>query len=268
MASLLSTAASLVPPSIDDAANLEIAYSPTAEEYDSLKAFIKADKDKEFDVPIGKLLRFLRARDMDYDRTVAMLHSHMNWYNKFTPNLLVEDDVDQAALKSGCWRVLGRTEDGSPILEVILAKWNPHEYEKEDYIRYIAYFEAMIERMMSKNSKMIVIFDMEGWALWHAGYISYINQLVDIAQNQYPERLRRVLMLNAPFIFKGVWNVISPWLDVKTAQKVVFLTGKEAILPELKLLTASLKLIPARYGGDVENENELPCPGFVEHMNE
>ena len=73
MASLLSTAASLVPPSIDDAANLEIAYSPTAEEYDSLKAFIKADKDKEFDVPIGKLLRFLRARDMDYDTIVRLL---------------------------------------------------------------------------------------------------------------------------------------------------------------------------------------------------
>ena len=44
--------------------------------------------------------------------------------------------------------------------------------------------------------------------MWHATYISYIKELVSIAQDHYPERLANVFIVDAPFIFKGVWSVI------------------------------------------------------------
>ena len=73
-------------------------------------------------------------------------------------------------------------------------------------------------------------------------------------------------MVNAPFIFKGVWAVIRPWLDPKTATKVVFLSEEFTLLAEFTDLTLALDLLPARYGGTVVCDTDLPCPGFTEHM--
>lgn len=258
--------APLPPPTIDTQAVFEAAYKPSEEEYTAIRAFVECYSDEFAEVPPGKILRFLRARDMQDKKAASMLRTHITWYNKYKPNELHETEINQKALDSGCWRLLGKTQDGSPVLEVQVGLWNPHEYGKDDYVTYVGWFEAMLERVMQTHTKMIVIFDMAGWKFWHAKYVSYIHGLVDIAQNQYPERLRRVLMVNAPFIFKGVWAIIRPWLDPKTAAKVVFLTGKEELKPEFADLTISLDILPARYGGAVVCETDLPCPGFAEHM--
>ena len=256
----------LPPPTIDDEAVFKAAYEPSEEECVAIKAFVESHSDEFADIPPGKILRFLRARDMNGKKAATMLRTHMTWYNKYKPNELHETEINQKALDSGCWRLLGRTQDGSPVLEIQVGLWNPHEYGKEDYVTYVGWFEAMLERMMQRHTKMIIIFDMAGWKFWHANYVTYIHGLVDIAQNQYPERLRRVLMVNAPFIFKGVWAVIRPWLDPKTATKVVFLSEEFTLLAEFTDLTLALDLLPARYGGTVVCDTDLPCPGFTEHM--
>ena len=96
--------------------------------------------------------------------------------------------------------------------------------------------------------------------------MGYINRLVDIAQNQYPERLRRVLLVNAPFLFRGAWSIISPWLDPVTKAKVKFVSAIKALREEFREVKVSLDLLPERYGGNIEDECLIPCPGFVEHM--
>eukprot|EP01047_Picozoa_sp_COSAG01_P043747 COSAG01_NODE_3905_length_5559_cov_13.718498_6_plen_82_part_00 len=35
-----------------------------------------------------------------------------------------------------------------------------------------------------------------------------VKELVDIVQNQYPERLDRALLVNVPFIFQAAWKLI------------------------------------------------------------
>jgi hypothetical protein len=256
----------LPPPIIDTEAVFEEAYKPSDEERVAIRAFAESHGDEFAEVPPGKILRFLRARDMQDKKATAMLRTHMTWFKKYKPNELHETDINQKALRSGCWRLLGKTEDGSPVLEVQVGLWNPHEYDKDDYVTYVGWFEAMLERFMQTHTQMVVIFDMTGWKLWHAKYVSYIQGLVDIAQNQYPERLRRVLMVSAPFIFKGVWAIIRPWLDSKTAAKVAFVTTEGELKQQFAALTLPLDLLPARYGGAVACDTDLPCPGFEEHM--
>ena len=195
-----------------------------------------------------------------------MLENHQAWFERVRPNELTEEQVDQKALHSGCWRYLGNSNDGSPVLEVRVAKWNPHEYSKDAYVAYVGFFMAMTERVCAKHTKYIVLFDMRGWALWHAKYLSYIKQLVDIAQNQYPERLRQVMMLNAPLMFRGAWKIIRPWLDPVTAAKIKFVSGKNAMPALLAGVSVPREMIPGRYGGLVEDDSVLPCPGYKERM--
>eukprot|EP00946_MAST-07B_sp_MAST-7B-sp1_P003292 g3292.t1 len=254
------------PPCIDDAAHLDLVYAPSEEEREALAKFDEAHGEEFVDVLPGKRLRFLRARDLELDKAVKMLRNHMKWFKEHRPEQLVEEDINEKAINSQCWRYLGQTADGSGIKEVQVGKWNPHEYTKDEYIKYVAFFSVMAERMLKRHTKNVVIFDISGWALWHGSYLGYVNRLVDIAQNQYPERLRRVLLVNAPFLFRGAWSVISPWLDPVTKAKIKFVSSASALREEFAELSISLDLIPARYGGNIEDESTIPCPGFAEFM--
>jgi hypothetical protein len=43
-----------------------------------------------------------------------------------------------------------------------------------------------------------------------------------LAQNYYPERLGKALMINVPFIFLKVWKtMIYPFIDANTRDKVM-----------------------------------------------
>lgn len=49
--------------------------------------------------------------------------------------------------------------------------------------------------------------------------------VVACAQNHYPERLGVLILVDAPFVFRAFWKVISPFVDAKTLKKVVFVSG-------------------------------------------
>jgi hypothetical protein len=253
--------ASILPPSIDDDISVYKAAEGEAMQVDR---FMADNPELVKGLPPGKVLRFLRARRGEEEATKIMLGKHVEWFNRIKPNELTSNDVDDSALKSGCWRYLGDSGEGCPMLEVRLSLWNPHEYPIEVYELYIAYFVAESERLMKTASQFVIIFDMGGWAFWHAQYLSYIKRLVDIAQNQYPDRMRKVLLINAPLMFRGVWSVIKPWLDPVTAAKVFFASDEAGKLELVKELSIDRHMIPIRYGGlmDEATEDKLPIPGF------
>lgn len=249
---------------IDNTNSYQDAYKPTKEELADLDSFLESSPEFKNELR-GKVLRFLRAREFDKDKTVAMLKNHLEWYERIKPLDLTIEDVEVKALESACWRYVGNSDDGSPMLEVRVKFWNPHEYDLDAYEKYVVWFVTACERMMKDHTKFIIIFDMAGWGLWMGRYLRNILKLVDIAQNQYPERLRRVLMVNAPFIFSSTWSLISPWLDPNTAAKVVFVNGEsEEMKDELNVLTINRSLLSTRYSGEMDDEKaeKLPCPGF------
>ena len=190
--------------------NLEL-YKPLSEEDETgMQTYYETYPEHKDTVQPGKVLRFLRARKHVLDQANEMLNNHIKWEEKVQPNSITLEECDDKAMGSGCWRYLGQSKIGYPIAWVQTKYWNPHEYGADAYVIYVAYFSAMMERLMKENTKQIIIFDMSGWAFWHARYMSYIKKLIDIAQNQYPERLGRVLMVNSPFLFRASWAVIRP----------------------------------------------------------
>ena len=75
-----------------------------------------------------------------------------------------------------------------------------------------------------------------------------LNRCLLVLQGQFPERLSQLWFLNAPFIFWGLWRIVSPFIEAATREKIVFLSGaeraarlQEAIPPEVShVLTALL----------------------------
>jgi CRAL/TRIO domain len=67
-------------------------------------------------------------------------------------------------------------------------------------------------------------------------------------QGHFPERLSQLWFLNAPFIFWGLWRIVSPFIEVATREKIVFLSGteraarlQEAIPPEVIVFVIGLQ---------------------------
>ena len=51
-------------------------------------------------------------------------------------------------------------------------------------------------------------------------------------QNYYPERLHEALLWHPPALFQAVWTAISPFIEAKTRQKIVFLMLRDANSPQ------------------------------------
>ena len=98
----------------------------------------------------------------------------------------------------------------------------------EEYTKYVVYMiELMIANMKASPAppKFVVLFDLKGFTaslVFRKDVRLMIRKLIYVAQSQYPERLHKTLLINAPFGFESAWKLIQPLLDEKTAAKIRF----------------------------------------------
>lgn len=48
----------------------------------------------------------------------------------------------------------------------------------------------------------------------------FVKPAAEMAQNNYPEMLGNMFIINAPFLFTGIWAIIKMWIDDKTREKI------------------------------------------------
>ena len=59
--------------------------------------------------------------------------------------------------------------------------------------------------------------------------VGALQAVFEVLQQHYPERLGELWFLNAPFIFWGLWRVVSPFIQPATKDKIKFVTNKEKV---------------------------------------
>ena len=61
---------------------------------------------------------------------------------------------------------------------------------------------------------------------------NFVQLASKVAQENYPEILGKMFIINAPMLFSGVWAVIKPWIDEKTRNKITIIGSgfKEKLL--------------------------------------
>lgn len=77
--------------------------------------------------------------------------------------------------------------------------------------------------------------------------LEFVKKSITYANHHYPERSLMIYILNAPWYFTGIWNIIKPWVHENT-QKKVNICGKSSNLSELKK-NIDEDNIPVYYGG-------------------
>ncbi|KAJ3084920.1 hypothetical protein HK102_000514, partial [Quaeritorhiza haematococci] len=92
-------------------------------------------------------------------------------------------------------------------------------------------FKVVMEECTRKTGRIIdqhtVIFDLKGMGLSHLNMkaLSILRALSEVDQAHYPERLRRLFVINAPGIFASAFSIIKRWLDERVIDKIHILGG-------------------------------------------
>lgn len=191
--------------------------------------------------------RFLRARDLDVDKASAMFLKYMKWRKSFVPSGSVSpseiaDDLAQEKIY-----VQGLDKKGRPIIVAFAAKHFQNKNGLDAFKRYVVFaLEKLISRMPPGEEKFVSIADIKGWGYANSDIRGYLGALT-ILQDYYPERLGKLFIVHAPYMFMKVWKIIYPFIDDNTKKKIVFVENKKLKATLLEEIDESQ--IPEIYGG-------------------
>ncbi|PGH21561.1 hypothetical protein AJ80_03121 [Polytolypa hystricis UAMH7299] len=214
------------------------------------------------------LLRFLRARKFDVEAAKNMFVETEKWRKEFGTDDLVRDfDYPEKAQVFEYYpQYYHKTDkDGRPVYIERLGKINlTAMYKITSQDRMLKHLVCEYEKLADprlpacsrKAGKLLetccTIMDLYGVGITSAPSVyNYIKRASAISQNYYPERLGKLYIINAPWGFGSVFNMIKGFLDPVTVQKIHVLgSGYEAEL----LAQVPAENLPTEFGGTCKCE--------------
>jgi hypothetical protein len=212
------------------------------------------------DVDLG---RFLTANKGDVEKGFAQYKNAAVWrmknvegQSKYTSKLPVHNDYFATRLFC-CFHGLDRL--GRPLViermghipyDAMLA-----EVTEEHLIeRHIWQMEELMRRCdyAAKNTgsgshQFVLILDLKDFKLQlNNKKLSMFKAVLGIDANYYPETLGKMFIINAPFMFRSIWAMVSGLVDAKTKTKIQMLSQSE-MRKILEVVDPSQ--LPCEYGG-------------------
>lgn len=147
----------------------------------------------------------------------------------------------------------GCDSQGCPVVVVLAARHDMGRRDLSQTKRLIAYVldSACATADLGANpaGQICCLFDLAGLRPRNLD-VKALLTIFELLQQHYPERLNSLYFLNAPFIFWGVWRLVSPFVHAATRQKIHFVAGRAA--KEQLAARVPAQVLPAQYGGQAQ----------------
>lgn len=164
------------------------------------------------DVDESMLKWFLRDREGDVRESEEKLRSTLIWRKSLGRQYMSKSSARREAELGKAWLhdyldVLGR-----PVVIMVPAKHIIGQFPLSSTQQLCAEIaEDAILKMPDGCETILAVFDLRGFGPLNAD-LNLVKFLVDLFFVYYPRRLGQVLVVEAPWIFDPVWQVIKPWL--------------------------------------------------------
>lgn len=174
----------------------------------------------------GTIERYHVATNGNCKDTIKRLKASAKWRNE-----LRVDSLDcTACLTSPTTHYLhlvGHTTEGNPVLysNFKLPTFPRTEAGKKDVLAHmVMVFEGAIRSSPNPDTAQFVwLNDFYGFGLIDAANVSLPMTFISMMAAHYPERLKSLLILDAPSLISPLWNLCKPVIEPKTHRKIKFL---------------------------------------------
>ncbi|KAG0539076.1 hypothetical protein BDA96_03G291500 [Sorghum bicolor] len=220
------------------------------------------------------MLRFLKARKFNIDKAKHMWSEMLRWRKEFGADNIEEFDYTELdeVVKYYPQFYHGVDKEGRPVYIELIGKVDTNKLVQITTIdRYVKYHVKEFERCLQMRfpacsiaakrhiDSSTTILDVKGVGLknFSKDARELIMRLQKINNDNYPETLYRLYIINAGQGFKMLWGTIKSFLDPETASKIHVL-GNKYQTKLLEIIDGSE--LPEFLGGKCRCEEYGGCP--------
>jgi hypothetical protein len=123
-----------------------------------------------------------------------------------------------------------------------------------------------------RTHKMLLIIDMDGLSLGRMRSMiaarTAVQMIFSLGSDNYPETVRRIYIVNAPFIFSTLFNVAKGMLDPVTVDKIKVIGKPSKLIAEMKRDNVDYDQMPDWLGGQASHQGvsmETIAEEYVKH---